>query len=369
MEQVEQILKKINFSKSKKFTATVGFDGFIDEIYYPIKTSSMKQKSYFNQLSEFGEHLAKLSGSSCDIEICFQTLRPGGSGPLLAHALGTFGVSTTCFTAIDGHKRLFTRKLSSNCQFISLGKPGRTIALEFKYGKLMLGDTDSFNEIGWNRLQEQLTKNNCEKLLTSDLLAMVGWSHIPGMTDIWRGILTILPDEPGALKPLLFIDFADPGARNEADIKETFQLMHDFRKHFFVILGMNKNEASVIHSRLALKCNAEDYFGIAHLLVNAGYISEVVIHMLDSAYAVSSSQRSFVEVPLVHNSVVMTGAGDNFNGGYCWSRLIGMDTCEASIIGAITARSYISTGLSASIKKISENLIDIAKMIKVQRNN
>ena len=83
-------------------------------------------------------------------------------------------------------------------QAISLAEPGITTALEFKDGKLMLGNTRSLEEIDFTRMLESCQEGPfIDMIANADVVAVVNWTMIPKMTSILVGLVEkILPNLP-----------------------------------------------------------------------------------------------------------------------------------------------------------------------------
>lgn len=367
MKQIEQILKKINSKDLNKNTAAVGFDGYIDKIFRLVKRKFAYRDEYFEDIRQFAEYLLTKPKFSHDIEISFQSLRPGGNVPLMANSLGMLGLSTVCFTTNEGYEELFRNVLSKNCDIFTIGKAAHTISLEFEYGKIMLGDNHTFKDINWTHLQKVITKQYQERMYNADLLALLNWSHMPAMTEIWKGILSSIHNYPRSCRAMLFIDLADPSSREDEDIKAAFKVIREFRKYYYVILGMNKNETSNIIDKMHLEKNSSDMVKEIHSLIDEEYVDELVIHLPSSIYSINKNCNSFIETTIIKNSIVSTGAGDNFSGGYCWGRINGMDICESSIIGIVVAQNYIKKGVSLSLVELKEAICQSDDKIVIQK--
>ncbi len=139
-------------------------------------------------------------------------------------------------------------------RFILWGDPGRTQALEFGDGKVMLGNTRALDAINWAAMREVVGEARIKELFSNaDLIATVDWTAVAGMNDVWEGLLELIPArEGGKRRPYLFIDLADLSKRNEEDVLRALELIQKFNSRYKVVLGLNRREASQLTHVLGL---------------------------------------------------------------------------------------------------------------------
>jgi sugar/nucleoside kinase (ribokinase family) len=87
-------------------------------------------------------------------------------------------------------------------------------------------------------------------------------------------------------------------------------------------------------------------------LVNAMALEEVVIHGAGMAAAADKKTYRSVQGITVQSPVILTGAGDNFNAGYCLGKLCGFDIVLCLYLADISASIYVQRGFSADIDAI-----------------
>ncbi len=101
---------------------------------------------------------------------------------------------------------------------ISIAPPGETTALEFDDGKIMLGRQTVLAEVCWQRLVEHVGPAELVELFDrSSLVALVNWSELPHMSQIWAHLAAEVLPHLGCRRPLL-VDLADPEKRTDADL-------------------------------------------------------------------------------------------------------------------------------------------------------
>ncbi|MTI59450.1 MAG: hypothetical protein FH762_05585 [Firmicutes bacterium] len=347
---LENLSEKIIKASNKDRQALIGFDGFVDKIYHPVKSKNKSKKEYYQEIQEFGNRLIRAAGLSCDIDIDLMTIKPGGNAPIMANALGCLDLKTTAIIPVTEYERLFQDYMSENTSIISIGEPALSFVLEFQDGKVMLGDTHSFKKINWKSIQDRAGALIPDKLNEYQLLGLTNWSHFNQMSAIWQNILLEVEKYCFKQKSLLFVDLADCQGRTTVDILDMLLLLKKFRKYYQVILGLNVNEAVDIGKKVCQGKN--ELFNIGNYLLEQGYIDEIVIHPVAKALFLNEHQKAMISIPKIEKPVITTGGGDNFNAGYCWAKIHDFNSLEATVIGTLTASLYVKTGQSPNRKEL-----------------
>src|SRR6185503_16566390 len=141
----------------------------------------------FDDIAQFGREVVSRAGLSGGFELAKISIRAGGNAPLMATALASLGAEVSCVGAM-GLPTLHPayQALSESCQAISVAPEPNTVALEFGDGKIMLGDTESLDALGWQELLAALGLEKIKELLgEADLLALVNWAEMPKATGLW----------------------------------------------------------------------------------------------------------------------------------------------------------------------------------------
>src|SRR5690606_9051771 len=206
-------------TKPGQLRAVIGLDGFVDEIlsvvarridahhFIPVAT-----------IAEFAERIAAAAGLSTNIELVPRMSKLGGNAPIMALAMAKSGAAVTCIGTLGlPEPHPIFAELAQLAEVISIANPGRTQALEFRDGKLMLGRLESLYGLSWERLREHVPVARWLALCgRARLLAMNNWTMIPAMTDIWRRFLAEVAPQlpPAGTKRIAFFDLADPQKRS-----------------------------------------------------------------------------------------------------------------------------------------------------------
>ena len=351
---------KANFDTVRQKRVLVGLDGFVDRIIHPVDKRH-GQGDRFERIStieKFGNRILAASGKSANIELSPRLEKLGGNGPIMAHAVASIGAHMRYIGAL-GEKNIhpvFT-DFACEAQAVSIADPGVTLALEFEDGKLMLGIMASLENVTYERILAAMGRDAFLKALDdAELVALVNWTMIPNMTDIFKKLLAdALPALP-AKKRAFFFDLADPAKRSESDLKEVLGLVRDFCKFGAVTLGLNLAEAQQIDRALGnppVAHNADTLKALVKRLRDTIGVDTLVVHPTDSAACATASEVAWVAGPYVAKPKITTGAGDHFNAGFALAQLLGLSPEECLTTAVCTSGYYVRTAKSPSIEDLA----------------
>ena len=339
-----------------KLTATVGFDGFVDEILRVVdKRQSLDKYTFVPSISKLSEKIGAAAGKSANIQLVVQLMKLGGNGPILANALASFGLGVTYIGNL-GYPNLHPvfAPFAKQAKVISIADPGHTDALEFEDGKIMLGKHGTLGDVNWPNILKRVGLPALKRQFTgSSLVGFVNWTMLPHTNDIWRQIQSrVLPKAAPKVRPFVFFDLADPEKRLPQDIRAALELIQRFNRFYRVILGLNQKEAQQIAVVLGVPGEAESkaaMVNVATQIFSKLKIERLVVH--PTAYAVSADSSGTVSVdgPFCPKPRITTGAGDHFNAGFCLGNLLGFHHELALLIGVMTSGFYVRTGQSPSL--------------------
>ena len=350
--------------REKKITA--GFDGFIDTIVKVIKKKQAgKSPLLFTTIKEFGDYVIEKQGASLSLEIEERSSKIGGNMPIMANALGQLGVAVNCVGAL-GHPQLHPvfKNLSSNCHHYSFADPGTATAFEFNDGKIMMAQMAELNSFGWDKIKERIGIDTLISLKKqSDHFCILKWIEIDASTDIWKGILKdVLPGYSlTGEKQTDFFDLSDCSKRSTDSIKEALQLLQEFAKHSKVVLSLNKNEAGILYKLLYGKNSKKDLPGIGKKIFEKAGIHTLVLHSAKEVAAFTNEEMVVVNTFFIPDPKISTGAGDNFNAGFCAAQLLKLDLESSVIFANAVSGYYVRTGTSAQVNDTIDFLETIQK--------
>jgi len=344
--------------------AFVGLDGFVDEIIHVVDKRDNAEKYHrLPTIQALSERIGGAAGKSTNIEMVVQRTKLGGNGPIMANALARLGIKVTYVGAL-GYPIMHPvfNEFAGRAEVHSIAEPGRTDALEFEDGKVMLTKSIQLNEITWHNVQARFGRDKfIERFSTADLVAFVNWTMIPYMSDLWASLLAEFCPNPRVVRRKIFFDLADPEKRTPKDIERALELIVAFEKFFDVVLGLNEKEAYEVGTVLGLKTSLRSRDGLATLsadIQNQVPISTLVVHPVTYALAVSGGELASVDGPYVEKPLITTGAGDHFNSGFCLGKLLGFENAASVLLGVTTSGYYVRNAQSPTIEGLVEMLRD-----------
>lgn len=332
----------------------VGFDGFIDEIIHVVRERQDDENyTRIDTITEYAEKIAAASGLSANIEFVPQQTKLGGNGPIMANALVQQGYDISYIGALgEGSVDPVFAEFAENCSdVISLTAPGRTDALEFNDGKLMCCKINNLLDVNWETLLKFTSEEKLKEMAeNAALLSFTNWTELPNFNSLLVGFNELLNDVTN--RPGIFIDLADPAKRSDADIKEVCDLIVPLQKNADVLFGLNENESLQIARVYGIE--EEDFTKRAEKIREAMGVSSIVIHPIAGAAVADENGSCWIDGPYTKTPKLTTGAGDNFNSGFCNGWLAGLSGEECIATGVCTSGFYVRECHSPS----SEELID-----------
>ncbi len=362
----EQICESASRKLSKSLatlgsvTATIGLDGFVDEIIAVVDKRLDKDRYQpMKTIKHLGDKILAAAGQSSNYELLVKQTKLGGNGPIMANALAAAGLAVTYIGNL-GFPTLHPvfSELARRANVISIAEPGHTDALEFEDGKLMLGKHQSLGDITWDNLLQRVGEDRLKSLIGgARLVGMLNWTMLPHMSDIWSKLQTeILPHCPKQDRTF-FIDLADPEKRTAKDISDALKVLARFQSSINVILGLNLKESDQIAHALgiAVPGDSEPAIGqTAKAIREKLGISCVVIHPRKGAAAATADESAAFDGPFIQQPKISTGAGDHFNAGFCLGRIVGLSLEESLCAGVATSGYYVRMAQSPTGQQLAD---------------
>lgn len=335
---------------------TIGFDGFIDIIAKAVDHTA-GATSYIQSSIDLAGYITSKGTDSFSLDINTSQTKAGGNMPIMANALATMGAHVNCIGALGlpAIDPIFN-SLHSNCELYSFANPGKSIALEFRSSKMILNLANGMRDISWENLNHHIGFPKLLHLYTDcHLIGMVNWSELDYATELWQRIFDeVVMKRDQRLPAVCFFDLADCSRRARHEVMKVLQLINQFTSTSRVILSLNLNEASHVYNLLQgdSSCDANHLCAAIHNQLN---IFATVVHHATGATCMHQGQVYEAASDPVDNPVVLTGAGDHFNAGFCAGLLLDLPIAEWISLGDRCAAYYISHGNSASLDQLSRN--------------
>lgn len=338
-------------------TVLVGMDGFVDKIVHPVDKRSGPGDHFtaIPTINDFASRIASASGKSANIELAPVVEKLGGNGPIMAHALLAEGFSVRYVGAL-GKKNIHPvfREFARQTNAASIADPGVTHAAEFRDGKIMFGSMASLEEITYEGLRQNPQSAAIAGMFSeADLIALVNWTMVPHLSDVFRGLLDDLlpglPEKPGRR---FFFDLADPEKRATEDLREALALFSRFEEFGRVTLGLNLREAEQVDTLLGfspLDPTPGNLRELAARIRRSLNLDSVVVHPTTEAACATPEGTAHVQGPYCQEPKITTGAGDHFNAGFAAARLLDLPPETALTLAVATSGLYVRTGSSPSL--------------------
>jgi hypothetical protein len=343
-----------------KLKATIGLDGFVDEIIAVVdKRHDFEKFDRVKTIAALGQKMLAAAGKSSNYELIVKQMKLGGNGPIMANALAAGGMSVTYVGAV-GFPTIHPvfEEMSRHATVIPIADPGHTDALEFDDGKLMLGKITSMNDVNWTTIEKRVGAEPFFSLVKEpQLVAFVNWTMLPHMGQVWEQMLKARVPNRDSHPCTFFCDLCDPEKRTPADIRKALSMLSQFQRQVDVVLGLNLKESLEVAEVLELPIPSNPESSIETLAKDIRGelgLSCVVVHPRGGAAAATAEHSSTFAGPFVREPKISTGAGDHFNAGFCLGRVLGMDLEQSLCIGAATSGYYVRNARSATGKQLAE---------------
>ncbi|HAV13144.1 MAG TPA: sugar kinase [Opitutae bacterium] len=357
---LSELKENAALANSKK--ALVGIDGFVDKIVHPVdkRHGPGDQFDAIPTIAEFGARISSAAGKSANIELAPVVEKLGGNGPIMANAQSAHGIQVRYLGAL-GKTSIHPvfEDFAKRTNAISITDPGITHAAEFTDGKIMLGSMASLDEINYEHIITAVGADTLTEIFNdSDSIAMVNWTMIPFLSDVFNDFLNrLLPGVKENPDRIFFFDLADPEKRSDEDLLEVLGLFGKFEQFGKVILGLNLREAEQVDKLLGfspLENTPENLQVLAERIRTKLKLNTVVVHPTHDAACATPEGTAYVKGPYCEKPKITTGAGDHFNSGFVTGRMIGLSPTAALTVAVATSGFYVRTAVSPSLDELQE---------------
>lgn len=360
------------FANSIKDTPVlIGFDGFVDAIIAVVdKRQDTENYDPVHTLADFGQRIVDSAGRSSNVELVTKLEKLGGNGPIMANAMATAGLPVTYIGNL-GEPSLnpVFNEFAEMATVHSIAEPGHTDALEFDDGKLMLGKHASLRHVNQDTIDQQIGRDKYVEIVrNTKFLGMVNWTMLTRLNTIWEALIDeVLPQMDN--DRYVFIDLADPSKRTDEDLAEAMELTKKLNTQSKVVVGFNLSEATQVAKVLGVPVPHTDsdqkaaVEKIATDLREALDVHCVCVHPREGAAAAIKKGSGVVSAifkgPFVAKPKLSTGAGDNFNAGFCLGLLAGLPIDQCLCTGTGTSGYYVRNAHSPSLDELASFCDDL----------
>ncbi|MEM1108296.1 MAG: hypothetical protein AAGH99_06360 [Planctomycetota bacterium] len=354
--------------------ALVGFDGFVDSIISVVdKRRDVDRFDAMPTIADFGARVSAKAGQSSNYELAVNLEKLGGNGPIMANAMTKAGIAVS-YVGCLGHPNLhpiFT-DFAEAAEVYSVAEPGFTDALEFDDGKLMLGKYESISKLDWPTVEAAVGAEKFAELVgRSRLIGLANWTMLNRIETVWSHIGELLAAEAesggGGERKKIFVDLADPAKRTPEDIRGALTLLSKLQDAADVTLGLNLSESTQALEVLGLPVPSDPEAAIEE--TSAAIRDKMnlfccVVHPRKGAAAAmvdetGNAASAEFRGPFVAKPKLSTGAGDNFNAGFCLGLLAGLPIEQCLCTGVGTSGYYVRNAHSPSLTQLAEFCDDL----------
>jgi sugar/nucleoside kinase (ribokinase family) len=356
-----------------KTPVLIGFDGFVDAIIRVVdQRADTENYTALPDLTSLGKRILESAGESSNMELVVTQEKLGGNGPIMANAMLQAGLPVSYVGALGTPTvHPVFADFDEQADVHSISEPGLTDALEFDDGKLMLGKHGTLGAVNQQTIDDVIGREAYTKLIgRSALIGMVNWTMLTRLESIWRALIDdVLPAvgpevqiDGRAMRRKVFIDLADPAKRTREDIKRAMGLCTELADQADVVLGLNLSEASQVAGVVGVAIDGEPESQIqttAQRLRETLKLHAVVVHPRRGAAAAIEQPDGSVATgsfagPFVEKPKLSTGAGDNFNAGFCLGLLAGLGVEGCLCTGVGTSGYYVRNAASPTLTQLAE---------------
>ncbi|WP_374951961.1 PfkB family carbohydrate kinase [Mucilaginibacter sp.] len=340
-----------------------GFDGFIDSIVKVVNYKSDAEGTvFFNNIGEFGNYIAGKSGSGFSLESEELVQKLGGNMPIMANAMAQMGTMVNCVGAfgLPTVAPVFAG-MHTNCKLHTYTNPGFTTAMEFADGKIMLAQMTDLNQSDWGTIKAAVGIEDLKKVfMNAGVVCLVNWSELDHSNNIWQGLLTDVFADSAAGDREFFFDLSDCSKRKPEAITGAIKMIEHFGNYGHVTLSLNRNEANILHEIFTGQPASADLKTTGSSLANTFNINTIIVHSAKISALWGSNEMVESEPVFIENPRFSTGAGDNFNAGYCIAKLLGLAPVDCLTMANSVSNRYITTGESPDLEALEKYFTGLA---------
>ena len=369
----ESIRRIVEYYDVQHGKITMGCDGFVDDVKHVVKkwTGNGEYESY-ERVSDYANAILERGAGGMSFGLVQKRRSYGGFTCNTGKAAGRLGGDLTLIgmfgtTDIDP---VFT-EFMENYNTISAGEPAVSMIYEFTDGKIFYGGTSPKppTQRSWNQLVDAVGIDGLKSAFSD--ADVVGFGYY-GTKAYFDDIVINLYENflKNGRCTRLFFDFGNIGHSSKEQLTSTFSFLKPYNKNVPVTLSLNEHEGKVLFSFYGRDFTwdtplPETKENILYVREQIGW-DEIIIHTPYFAVGASASEGAeIVKQRRAAETVITTGAGDNFNGGYLSTHLQKgkLSLKERLFTANAVTGAYVRSGVSPDKFALKSEMEKMAEVI------
>ncbi len=357
-KQISSVRDLLKNNQSGK--VMLGWDGYLDIVWTLIsERKSIDEYDIMTTMTELADKINSVAGSASSLEMKKKYQRGGGFTTNVGRTLKVLNVKTNIFGLFGekGVKETFDELRSENTQLYSGGEPCYSNIFEFHDGKFMFSVVENMLETNWEKLSNRYGEDKLVKnIQQSDIIGQGYWSNILAFDDIMKKVAQIAADSEGAKKKV-FLDFGNVKKRAPQKLLDSFAVFKEVADQVDIIVSLNRPE--LIATAEAVGINITNNEQIIEKLVEVRekmHVNDLVVHTPEFASIANENGTVSMRQVKCVSPAITTGAGDNFNAGLVYAKLLTDQPELILLIANATTSHYVTNGYPPNIEELYEYL-------------
>jgi len=368
-------IKRINnYYKNQSGNVTIGADGYVDDVWQVVESrTDTGEYKLFEKVSDYANAILARGSGGMGFELVRKRRTYGGFVSNTGKAVGRLGGKLTMLGMFgtDEIDPVF-QEFVDNYGAISVGNPNVSFIYEFLDGKIMQSGTARLTPTvrSWDQLINAIGMDGLRKAYENANVVGFGYyRNISAFDEIVEKLIdNFLADGPCHR---MFFDFGNIQNCKKEDLFSTFERFKPLNKKVPMTLSLNEHEGKILFGMLGRdfawdKPLASTEDDIAYVREQIG-LDEIIIHTPFFALGASAAEgTALVYQRNIKDTVITTGAGDNFNGGYMSACLQKgeLSLVERLFVSNAVTGAYVQSGLSPDRMTLEAEMEELVKVME-----
>jgi hypothetical protein len=367
-------IKRINeYYANQNGNVVMGCDGFVDDVWQVVeKRTSPTEYKLYEKVGDYARAILARGSGGMSFELVRKRRSYGGFTCNTGKALGRLGGNLTLvgMFGIEEYDPVFN-EFRESYTTISIGNPSVTLIHEFFDGKIMQGGTAPAppTRYSWELLEKSMDLQNLRTAYKeADAVGHGYYGNRVIFEDTVSNLVNTYLDNDRCNR--MFFDFGNIQNRPKDELFKTFSVLTPLNDKVPMTLSLNEHEGKILfaHYGRDFACDTplpDTRNDIEYIREQVG-LDELIIHTPFFALGASASEGSaLVKQRNAPETIITTGAGDNFNGGYlssCVQKGVLSFEERLFVANAVTG-SYVRSGVSPDITALGEEMSELVKIM------